>query len=107
MLSVTTVARDRGGGGRGRVSNSRSALRRFSDPRRIRDLHEEWSALHDASGSTNPFSGPEWPTLWFERFLQPGDESWLLEVRDDERLVAVVPLYRRASRAVGPALLQS
>ena len=81
-------------------------VRRVSGLAEIRSLVEAWAQLHDASGSTNPFAGPEWPVLWYERFLGPHDTAWLLTVHDGDRLVALVPLYRRESR-LGPTLLQS
>ena len=88
------------------VATSSLAVRRVSDLADIRASVPEWAALHDASGSTNPFSGPEWPVLWFERFLGPRDQPWVLQVRDGDELVAVVPLCRRESK-FGPTLLQS
>jgi len=64
----------------------------------VRDLAPQWQALHDASGDTNPFSGPDWALTWLEHFT--GDaraQPLVLEVRDDDRLVGVAPLYRRAA----------
>ena len=61
---------------------------------------EEWGRLAERAG--NVFATPEWLTLWWRHF---GDERepHLQAVRDDERLVALLPLYlwrRRAPRTL-------
>ena len=62
----------------------------------VQGLVTQWQALHDASGETNPFTGPDWAVTWLEHFADPGHRPLVLEVRDGDRLVGVAPLYRRA-----------
>ena len=73
----------------------------------VRALAEQWQALHDASGDTNPFSGPDWAITWLEHFCGGGQhQPFVVEVRDGDRLVGVAPLYRRTALGGRAAMLQ-
>lgn len=61
----------------------------------VQGLVGDWRALHETSGETNPFTGPDWAVTWLEHFADPRHEPAVLEVRDGARLVGVAPLYRR------------
>jgi len=64
----------------------------------VHDLAPAWQALHDASGETNPFSGPDWAITWLEHFTGGSrTQPLVLEVRDDDRLVGIAPLFRRTA----------
>ena len=73
----------------------------------VHGLVEEWQALHDASGDTNPFSGPDWAATWLDHFSGDGrHEPFVLEVRDGDRLVGVAPLYRRTALRGQASIIQ-
>jgi CelD/BcsL family acetyltransferase involved in cellulose biosynthesis len=63
----------------------------------IRDLQllsllaEEWSGLCDRCPWSSPFQRPEWIVPWC-RYFEP-DEPWVLTLREEGRLVALLPLY--------------
>src|SRR3954469_4377173 len=59
-------------------------------------LAGEWQELHDSSGDVNPFSGPDWALTWLEHFSGGNVEPYVLEVRQDSRLVGVAPLARKS-----------
>jgi CelD/BcsL family acetyltransferase involved in cellulose biosynthesis len=69
-------------------------------------LVEEWQALHEASGDTNPFSGPDWAVTWLEHFAGEQHQPFVVEVRDGDRLVGVAPLYRRTALRGRATILQ-
>ncbi|MGH2751445.1 MAG: GNAT family N-acetyltransferase [Actinomycetota bacterium] len=55
----------------------------------------EWRQLLDADPNRQIFATPEWNRLWWEEFK--GDKDlFLLTMRRDDRVVAIVPLYRKA-----------
>ena len=73
----------------------------------VLDLVEEWQALHESSGDTNPFSHPDWAFTWLEHFARDGHaEPFVVEVRDGGRLVGVAPLQRRSALAGRATVLQ-
>lgn len=71
----------------------------------IRSLAQEWIELCDKSSSCNPFNGPDWSVPWYEMFANGRVRPWLLELRDGECLVGVVPLSRRF-RVIGVPVIK-
>ncbi len=71
----------------------------------VEKVRSEWAELQDASGSANPFLGPEWTLRWLELLQPDGDEVWVLTAREDGRLVGVAPL-RLHTRLPGIRQLQ-
>lgn len=57
-------------------------------------LIQEWTQLHESSGTRIPFSAPEWAWTWLEHFATSDDTPVLYEVREDDRLIGVAPYYR-------------
>ncbi|WP_180357589.1 GNAT family N-acetyltransferase [Streptomyces sp. NP160] len=74
----------------------------------VRALAAEWQSLHETSGATNPFTGPDWALPWLERFVHDTRHTpFVVEVRSGDRLVGVAPSYLRSvgrglARAVQP-----
>ena len=71
---------------------------RLSSLEAVEKLREEWTELHDHSGSLNPFVGPEWAIQWIRSFPPRTDEVWILAVRDADRLVGVAPMHLHTYR---------
>ena len=83
-----------------RVVRGPSAQRRIRlDPVPTLDLlRDEWRGLALSSG--NIFSTWEWLSTWW-RYFGDGQELWLTSCRTaDDRLMAILPLYRWASRGL-------
>jgi CelD/BcsL family acetyltransferase involved in cellulose biosynthesis len=59
------------------------------------DVPPDWPSLAERSG--NVFATPEWLTLWWKHFGEDRPLR-LYAARDDDRLVALVPLYLWRSR---------
>jgi CelD/BcsL family acetyltransferase involved in cellulose biosynthesis len=57
------------------------AVHASRDPRRLRELRPEWSALFDAAADPSPFLSWEWLEAWWRAF-GGGRELWILEARD-------------------------
>jgi CelD/BcsL family acetyltransferase involved in cellulose biosynthesis len=79
----------------------------LAGPEAFPSLRTEWEALDQSLFPRMPFTTPLWNELWWmhhrKRSLFARDEFLLCTVRDaDARLVAVVPLVRTNSPAVGP-----
>jgi CelD/BcsL family acetyltransferase involved in cellulose biosynthesis len=54
----------------------------------------EWSALLDGDPNRHIFATPEWNRLWWARF-GAGKDLFVLTMRRDDEIVALVPLYRK------------
>jgi CelD/BcsL family acetyltransferase involved in cellulose biosynthesis len=66
----------------------------------IAPVSPEWDALADRTGAP-PFLRPGWFDAWFAAFGKGSPE--VLAVRDAGRLVAVLPMQRRAGALVAPS----
>jgi hypothetical protein len=69
-------------------------------------IETEWSALCDEARAGNVFLGPEWLVPWWKQFGQ-GREICSIAVRDGERLVGLLPLFRENVRAGGVPVSRS
>lgn len=66
------------------------------DVSELRSLHAEWAALAARSASDEPTLAPEWLSAWWDVFGADSDrELRALVVRDDGKLVGLVPLLTR------------
>jgi hypothetical protein len=65
-------------------------------------IHEEWVALHRASGTPNPFSHPAWVTAWLDHFTGPADLYAVAGRNEAGDLVALAPFHRRVPSLSSP-----
>jgi CelD/BcsL family acetyltransferase involved in cellulose biosynthesis len=65
-------------------------------------VHDEWAALHRASGTPNPFSHPAWVTVWLDHFTRPEDLYAVAGRSEAGELVALAPFHRRAPSLRSP-----
>jgi CelD/BcsL family acetyltransferase involved in cellulose biosynthesis len=71
---------------------------RLGSTAEILRLGEEWNRLAEDV----PFRRWEWLDAWWQHFAQPGDELFVVTVRDDRgRLVGLAPWYIARSGVVG------
>jgi CelD/BcsL family acetyltransferase involved in cellulose biosynthesis len=71
------------------------------DLQRLSLLAGEWSELCDRCPWSTPFQRPEWLLPWCRHF-EP-DQPWVLALREEGRLVALLPLYVYTfPRSIGP-----
>jgi CelD/BcsL family acetyltransferase involved in cellulose biosynthesis len=63
-------------------------------------LEAEWSALCDEARAGNVFLSPEWLLPWWKQFGE-GREPCAIALRDGDRLVGFLPLFREKVRAGG------
>ena len=54
----------------------------------------EWQALFDGDRNSHIFATPEWNRVWWDEF-KDNKELFLLTMRADGEVVALVPLYRK------------
>jgi CelD/BcsL family acetyltransferase involved in cellulose biosynthesis len=65
-------------------------------------LAQEWEALLEQSDADTLFLTWEWVRAWWNSY-KAGKSLFILEIRDGDDLVAIVPLYRRRFRKFGLA----
>lgn len=72
-------------------------VRALSDVREMTRLSAEWEDLWSRCPAATTFQRPEWLLAWMECFCPR--EPWLLEVRDEGRLIALAPFlfYRQGA----------
>src|SRR5262245_55890162 len=63
------------------------------DVQAIANLHEEWIDLHNRSAARGAALSWHWINVWWTHFNSLG-ELWLLEAREDNRLVGIAPLMK-------------
>ena len=54
----------------------------------------EWQELLAADRNSHIFATPEWNRVWWDEFKE-GKELFILTMREADRVVAIVPLYRK------------
>lgn len=59
----------------------------------LEDLLVEWGELYAADDRATPFQSPAWARAWW-RHWGADSQPWLLTVRDEGRLVGLLPLCR-------------
>ncbi len=70
----------------------------IQDCRQLEKLSEDWHDLYDRTECRNPFLTPEWMLTWWRHF-GGAHRPFVITVRNqDERLVAVAPMYVRRSK---------
>lgn len=78
------------------MSRSRDLqVTRLSTLESIRKLAPEWGELWGRQAEATPFQSPDWLLPWIESF-RPHD-LWVLEVRQEGRLLGVAPLFEYES----------
>jgi CelD/BcsL family acetyltransferase involved in cellulose biosynthesis len=65
----------------------------------LEEIREDWLALYEASGTTNPFSHPAWVMTWLEHFAAPRDVYAVVARAANGELVAMAPFHRRRGRS--------
>jgi CelD/BcsL family acetyltransferase involved in cellulose biosynthesis len=68
-----------------------------SSTQEFRELHDEWDALLASSLSDCVFLTHEWLFTWWKH-LSDGRELSIIAVRDDGKLIGVLPLAKRAAQ---------
>jgi len=76
------------------VAEASLRLQVIDDPVDLESLVDEWRTLLDLAGNASIFLSPDWHLTWWQVFASPGDRLHVVTVRDDERLIGILPLYR-------------
>jgi CelD/BcsL family acetyltransferase involved in cellulose biosynthesis len=62
---------------------------------RFDDLAREWNALAERSNTAHLFNAHDWMAAWWRAFAKPDDRLRVYGVREDGRLLAILPLMLR------------
>jgi CelD/BcsL family acetyltransferase involved in cellulose biosynthesis len=65
-------------------------------------MRQEWTELHRASGTSNPFSHPAWVSAWLDHFTRSEDLHVVTGRTADGELVVLAPFHRRRARLAAP-----
>ena len=87
-------------------------IQRFSSAEEMELVLPEWEELAARTRPWHPFATPAWNMLWWKHYckrqLIAADEFFVHIVRgDNDRLIAVAPLFRRRSPGIGPLALRT
>src|SRR3712207_2406110 len=72
----------------------------IDDPRHLEAMEQEWDALYHDCPSATPFQSWAWLYSWWEAYGE-GHELRLITLRDEERLVGLIPLTLRRKFGIG------
>jgi CelD/BcsL family acetyltransferase involved in cellulose biosynthesis len=70
----------------------------------LAEVLPEWAELFAADDRATPFQSPGWARVWWRHWAD-GSKPWVLAIRDQGRLVGLVPL--RDQRVLGLRLLRA
>ena len=88
---------------RGPAAPSRMTYDVVRTPDALAHLLIEWLELYHRTRCPNPFAHPIWVATWLKHYAAP-KELYVVTVRQDERLVAVAPFYRRRRSRLMPGV---
>ena len=69
----------------------------IEDIAELESLRPEWSDLWRRCTRSTPFQSPEWLLAWWRHIFQ-GGRLWTIAIRDQGRLVGLLPFYRWGDR---------
>lgn len=81
------------------------AVEHIRDRDSLNALAAEWQELLDASTLESVFLTWEWQSAWLDYYLNPGDELWVLVLREQGQLIGIAPFFRQIEKRRGrPAI---
>lgn len=81
------------------------AIECVSDRAALHALAPAWQRLLDDSALKSVFLTWEWQRAWLDHYLSPGDEPWVLVLRDGGDIIGIAPFLRQIETRRGrPAI---